>query len=78
MRARCVASVLLAVLAGAIFTGCSKTGSVRSGDTLVLASPEEPISLNPLLLEGPIDGMVGSLIFSYLVTDGPNGATGCT
>jgi peptide/nickel transport system substrate-binding protein len=73
MRARCIASILVAVLAGAICTGCSKGGGVRSGDTLVLASPEEPQSLNPLLLEGPIAGMVGSLVFSYLVTDGPNG-----
>lgn len=44
-----------------------------STNTLVLAYPAEPHSLNPLLLEGTTASMVGSLIYSFLVTDGPDG-----
>jgi peptide/nickel transport system substrate-binding protein len=70
VRLRVAALWMLALIA---LTACSKGSSPRSAGTLVIAVTAEPQSLNPLLLEGPTDVMVGSFIYSYLVTDGPNG-----
>jgi len=66
-------ALLAVALAAALPAGCTKGAAVRSNDQLVIAVSTEPQSLDPLLLEGPTDIMVGSLIFSYLVADGPNG-----
>ncbi len=69
-------SRIVAALAIALFctlTACSKGIAPRTGDTFVIAVPSEPQNLNTLLLEGPTDAMVGSLIYSYLVTDGLDG-----
>jgi peptide/nickel transport system substrate-binding protein len=71
-----VIRTLSCVLAAALLvaaTGCSRESAGSSRDTLVIAVAAEPATLNSLLLEGPTDAMVGSLIYSYLVTDGPNG-----
>ena len=70
MRSR---AVIALALAAALLAGCTKIAPVRPNDRLVAAVFSEPQSLDPLLLEGPTDSMVGSLIFSYLLTDGPNG-----
>ncbi len=66
-------ALLAIALEISLLAGCTKGASVRSNDELVVAVATEPQSLNPLLLEGPIGTMVGSLIYSYLLADGPNG-----
>ncbi|MBV8581501.1 MAG: peptide ABC transporter substrate-binding protein [Candidatus Eremiobacteraeota bacterium] len=60
------------------FTGCSgSTGAgsaARAGDgTLVVGELAEPVSLNPLMLEGTTSGMIGSILYSFLVTNDANG-----
>jgi peptide/nickel transport system substrate-binding protein len=70
---RVVAGVLAALLTATLLPACVKRPAPRSSDDLVVAVSAEPQSLDPLLLEGPTDLMVGSLIFSYLLADGPNG-----
>lgn len=59
------------VLLGALLcvgTGCVKHEHVHSVRTsaLTVALPQEPISLDPLLLEGPIAYAVSELFYSYL------------
>ncbi len=71
MLSRIAAAVAIAVVCA--LTACSKSTTSPTGDTLVIAEPSEPQNLNTLLLEGPTDAMVGSLIYSYLVTDGTSG-----
>src|SRR5215469_11104702 len=59
-----------------ILCGChprSAVGGVRSS-TLVVAVRKEPISLNPLLLEGINAYTFGELLYSYLTTYDRNGA----
>jgi len=54
--------------------GCTPAGSDRTGDRgLNLGEITEPPSLNPLLIEGTVSSMVGSLLYSYLVTDDAQG-----
>lgn len=63
---RLTATVLCALLCAA--AGCSRHeagGALRSG-TLTIALAQEPASLDPLLLEGPIAYAVSELLFSYL------------
>jgi peptide/nickel transport system substrate-binding protein len=72
-RAAC-AALALALAA----TGCSPAGGDGATDgaqapTLVLGETTEPASLNPILLEGTISGMVGGLLYSFLVIDDAKG-----
>lgn len=53
--------------------GASSGHSTSDSTTLVVGETTEPISLNPLMLEGTIAGMVGSLLYSFLVTEDGNG-----
>ncbi|MGR4064249.1 MAG: ABC transporter substrate-binding protein, partial [Vulcanimicrobiaceae bacterium] len=48
--------------------GCSKAGSLppAHGNYLIVAYPDEPVSLNPLLLEGAVSYAVSELGYSYL------------
>lgn len=51
-----------------MLSGCAKTSSTlpAPSDTLVVAVPQEPVSLNPLYLEGIVGYTVGELGYSYL------------
>lgn len=50
-------------------TGCAPSGhAVSTEATLNLGEVAEPASLNPLMLEGTTSAMVGSLLYSFLVT----------
>lgn len=71
MNARHIGAVLLALFP--LLGGCTR-GMSSGTDTLVIAVPTEPRSLNPLLLEGPTAAMVGSLLYSFLLVEGPGGA----
>lgn len=64
------AILLLACAAALACTGCTtqKARGLRHGsDTLIVAIRQEPISLNPLLLEGTTSYTIGPLLYSYLV-----------
>jgi peptide/nickel transport system substrate-binding protein len=60
----------VAALALAFAGGCAPAGppAPPRAETLVLGETSEPISLNPLLLEGTTAGMIGTLLYSFLVT----------
>jgi peptide/nickel transport system substrate-binding protein len=62
----------MVLLASMAFASCTREVP-ETGNALVIAVPAEPSSLDPLLLEGAIAAMVGTFIYSFLVTDGPNG-----
>jgi len=68
---RCLSALWLAGAVALSAAGCSRTTAGpppgRAG-TVILGETSEPISLNPLLLEGLSAGTVGSLLYSYLVT----------
>ena len=61
------AAVLVCLVALA-FAGCTtqRARGVREPGTLVVAVPKEPISLNPLLLEGLDAYTYGEILYSYL------------
>jgi peptide/nickel transport system substrate-binding protein len=55
-------------------TGCTPAGGDRvAAPTLTLGEGNEPSSLTPLLLEGIISAMVGSLLYSFLVSNDERG-----
>jgi peptide/nickel transport system substrate-binding protein len=59
----------LSILACLAFAGCTtqQARGLRHGhDTLVVAIRQEPIALNPLLLEGTTSYTIGPLLYSYL------------
>lgn len=59
--------VVFALCAWLPLAACSKTGSPPTRtDTLVVAVSQEPVSLNPLYLEGIIGYTIGELGYSYL------------
>ncbi len=52
-----------------LLAGCAAPAgrpNASQSNTLVVALPQEPVSLNPLLLEGPIAYAIGDLLYSYL------------
>lgn len=57
----------LTVAVGCALAACAKAGiaSERSG-VLIVAIAQEPVSLNPLYLEGPLGYAIGELGYSYL------------
>jgi len=61
-----VAAALCAVMCAN--AGCAKREAPVNvySDTLTIALPQEPVALNPLLLEGPIAYAVSELLYSYL------------
>lgn len=63
---------IVAIAAAIAMAGCARQNPTAH-NTLVMAVATEPRSLNPLLLEGPTASWVGSLMFSFLLTDGPSG-----
>ncbi len=66
-------ALLRAALCGALaLTGCASAGGGAT-PVLTLGELTEPASLNPLLLEGTISAMVGSLLYSFLLTNDANG-----
>lgn len=68
LRMRAAVSAALAALV-LFSTGCSSNGTVRGGahaDELRVALIQEPVSLDPLLLEGPVAYAVSELLYSYL------------
>jgi peptide/nickel transport system substrate-binding protein len=64
---RCTALVLLLALAAA---GCSQRSAApaRGGNVLRVALPQEPKTLNPLLVTSTIDGFVARLMFEPLIS----------
>ncbi len=64
----CSTIVALIFTAGALLTGCARqnTRTAPSGNQLTVALAQEPVSLDPLLLEGPTAYAVGDLFYSYL------------
>lgn len=75
---RRLTTVLTAVVFALAAPGCNAAGGAGTPDasraeTLVLGETAEPTSLNPILLQGSIAGMVGGLMYSFLVTDDAKG-----
>ena len=67
-RAARTAGIALCVFA-LLFSGCENrrsTPSLRRGNELAIALAQEPVSLDPLLLEGPIAYAVSELLYTYL------------
>jgi peptide/nickel transport system substrate-binding protein len=66
-------SVCICVVA---LAACTREGAryqVHRADTLVVAVPQEPVSLNPLYLEGPTAYTYAGLMYSYLTNYDSNG-----
>jgi peptide/nickel transport system substrate-binding protein len=59
--------------AALVVMGCAPSGGRQAAPALQLGEITEPSSLNPLLLEGLVSAMVGSLLYSYLVTNDAQG-----
>ncbi|MDB5092705.1 MAG: appA 2 [Candidatus Eremiobacteraeota bacterium] len=72
-RAACAAFALALAAAGCGPAGGNRAAEGARAQTLVLGEMTEPASLNPILLEGTLSGMVGGLLYSFLVTDDANG-----
>ncbi|HLI95154.1 MAG TPA: peptide ABC transporter substrate-binding protein [Candidatus Baltobacteraceae bacterium] len=78
MRVRCVrvaAAALLVVLA-VLPAGCSKRENGQTfshPNELTIALPEEPVSMDPLLLEGTLAYTIGDLLYTYLTNYDENG-----
>lgn len=70
MKIRALAALTFAALP--VLAGCSQQPVAR-GDSLTIAVGTEPRTLDPLLLEGPTASMVGSLLYSFLLVEGPSG-----
>lgn len=69
---RFAAAALCALLC--LTVGCAKrepTGN--ESNALTIALPQEPVALNPLLLEGPIAYAISELLYSYLTNYDSNG-----
>lgn len=66
LRAIAIPLVLLALVCVPAACMHAERGSTARSNSLTVALPQEPISLNPLLLEGPIAYAVGELLYSYL------------
>ncbi len=64
----------LIALALIVLAACTRVGQGQHGTgTLVVALRQEPISLNPLVLEGPSAYAVSELFYSYLTNYDANG-----
>jgi peptide/nickel transport system substrate-binding protein len=59
-----------------VFAACSKAGvpAQPHGSTLVVAVPAEPVSLNPLYLEGELGYVISELGYSYLTNYDAHGS----
>src|SRR5438270_9110700 len=67
--ARSASVLCLALFACALLFGCTRhdtPGVSQHADKLTVALAQEPVSLDPLLLEGPIAYTVSELLYSYL------------
>ncbi len=49
-----------------VLAACTRAGQGHGPGTLIVALRQEPVSLNPLILEGPSAYTVGELFYSYL------------
>jgi peptide/nickel transport system substrate-binding protein len=64
----------LIALALVVLAACTRVGQEQHGtNTLVVALRQEPIALNPLILEGPSAYTVSELFYSYLTNYDANG-----
>ena len=69
---RFAAAVLCALVC--LNVGCAKREpAANRSNSLTIALPQEPVALNPLLLEGPIAYAISELLYSYLTNYDSNG-----
>ncbi|HZZ65209.1 MAG TPA: peptide ABC transporter substrate-binding protein [Candidatus Baltobacteraceae bacterium] len=66
LRAGAIATLLVALVCFPQACTPRERGDAAERDALRVALPQEPMSLNPLLLEGPIAYAVSELLYSYL------------
>ncbi|MBV8580596.1 MAG: peptide ABC transporter substrate-binding protein, partial [Candidatus Eremiobacteraeota bacterium] len=74
MKHAACAVLALALAATGCSGGAGAGSAARAGEgTLVVGELAEPVSLNPLMLEGTTSGMIGSILYSFLLTNDANG-----
>jgi len=63
------------LLATSVLAACGSAAGRGDRDTMVIAESLEPKSLNPALIEGSLSGLVGGILYSFLLTVDAHGHT---